>query len=440
MNKRLFLIFFVFLLVQVFVFVSCRPQAPCDHSWYLLENTDNVYRCSLCGEVKVVAKPKPQPCQTHDWVLQSTTFDGVVNAARRYVCPICGENKTQKVKNIVLVIGDGMGLEHIAAGQLASEKAFAFAQWNSASVNTDCVDATTGNATKTTDSAAAATAMATGNLTYKRYLGKDVQGNDLTTIMDIAAEYGMKTGFVTTDKPYAATPAGFSAHTLDRDNREEIVLSALQSDLNLMCGYTSVTVASKAEEIFQNGYALCDDFDNRNDVLQSDKAICMFDLEGYGQKVKLCEATEFALDYLDNENGFMLMVEQAHVDKFSHSNDFAGMVEAVNSLNDTVETILSWVGDRDDTAIFVTADHETGDLSVSSKPTLPHSFDLPSGNNVYYRWTQTSHSDSDVGLFYYGFDADLRRLPYFHSDRMVKNTDVFVLMNSLVEAIHKTDL
>lgn len=415
--------------------VGCAP-AECRHEWQIVPETENVFQCSLCKEVKVEEKPAPLPCETHTWVRQNDQLTSTVGVLRHYACAVCGQSKTEKVKNVVLIIGDGMGMEHISAGQLATEKKFCFTDWQFASVNTDCIDNTTGFATKTTDSAAAATALATGQLTNKRYVGKDIDGNDLVTIMDIAQQHGMKTGVVTTDKLYGATPSCFCAHSLDRGNTDEILNSAFGSNLNLLCTTSSNTVSEYQSQMTENGYAYCDSYDNRNE-LSGEKAVCLFDLEGFGNTVKLSEATDFALDYLDNENGFMLMVEQAHVDKNSHNNDFEKTVEALSSLNDTVQAVLNWIGDRNDTAILITADHETGDLSVSENKLLKNEYITPSGKTVYYQWSSGSHTDNDVGLFCYGFDLDFGKLPYFGNNNQVKNTDVFVLMKDIISDIAK---
>lgn len=429
--KRLCVCFVLFALFCLPILSAC---APCEHDWILQEGVEKVLQCSICGEYHLENK---KPCTEHRWVLCNSENSGIVGVEKNYACANCLQTKAEKVKNVVLIVGDGMGLEHVAAGQLASGVDFRFTRWSSATVNTDCLDSATNAATKTTDSAAAATALACGQLTYKRYVGKDANGNDLQTIFDVAMQQGMKTGYVTTDKPYGATPSCFSAHSLDRGNTNEILSSQLQSGLNLMCAARSESFHSMQEQMTQNGYVYCNNYENRNNLQQSEKAVCLWDLEGYGESVKLCDATTFALDFLDNDNGFVLMIEQAHVDKNSHDNNFDGMVSAVNSLNDTVEAVLEWVGNRNDTAILITADHETGDLSVSANAMLPNSYETASGSTIYYKWTQASHSDTDVGLFCYGFDVNFARLPYFGSQRIVKNTDVFVIMKSIVDEIHR---
>ena len=103
------------------------------------------------------------------------------------------------------------------------------------------------------------------------------------------------------------------------------------------------------------------------DIILSSKeedALCLFNIEKESEdSITLENATELAIDYLkDDDDGFVLVIEQAHIDKKSHSNDFEGTAKAANSLNDTIESVLEFTKDRNDTAIIVTADHETGGL------------------------------------------------------------------------------
>ena len=128
------------------------------------------------------------------------------------------------VKNVILIIGDGMGVEHISAAQMCTGEAFCFRDWQYASVNTDSVNED-GQGSVLTDSAAAATAMATGSLTVNGYVGKDSRGVDLSTVLDEARRLGKATGIVTTDALYGATPAAFSAHSFTRAFRNEVGIS-----------------------------------------------------------------------------------------------------------------------------------------------------------------------------------------------------------------------
>ena len=117
--------------------------------------------------------------------------------------PNNGDNNDPKeIKNIILIIGDGMGLEHISAGQLYVGKKFAFTDWQFTNVNTDSVD-TSGKGSVLTDSAASGTALATGHLTVNNYIGKNHLGTNVTTILDAALALNKSTGVVTTDPNFS---------------------------------------------------------------------------------------------------------------------------------------------------------------------------------------------------------------------------------------------
>ena len=176
-----------------------------------------------------------------------------------------------EIKNIVIIIGDGMGIEHVTAGQLYEEKQYCFTNWEYASVNTDSVD-TIGNSFITTDSAAGGTALATGNLTVNGYVGKNWKGKDVSTILDHAKSLGKSTGVLTTDNLYGATPASFSAHALSRDDTEDIINSQLTSNVDLLCGSTATACTDKAVQIAENGYTLCTDFSDIENAKNVEKA------------------------------------------------------------------------------------------------------------------------------------------------------------------------
>lgn len=336
-----------------------------------------------------------------------------------------------EIKNIILIIGDGMGIEHIAAGELVAGKDYGFTGWQQTAVNTDST-LSSGTGLVLTDSAAAGTALATGKLTVNNYIGKDYTGADITTILDLALLKNKSTGIVTTDALHGATPAAFSAHHTNRNASAEIVASQLGSGVHLLCGTTNSVCTSQKTAIENAGYTYCDDFSTVDTTFSANKTYWQFDLAGANPTVSLSNATRKALDYLNrDEDGFVLMIEQAYIDKLSHNNDFAGMTACMNSLNDTVETILSWLGDRTDTAILVTADHETGGLDVSTEPIFATGHAV--GETViYYQWTETIHTNDKVGLFVYGIDVDFSKFVFYGAQHLIKNTDVYELMKQLL--------
>ncbi len=353
---------------------------------------------------------------------------------------IINENQTNEsiitsnsnIKNIILIIGDGMGVEHVSAGSLCENKEYAFTNWDYVNVNTDSVN-TEGLGPVKTDSAAAGTALATGKLTVNGYIGKDYEKTDVTTILDEAKLYGKSTGIVTTDKLYGATPAAFSSHSDDRNSRAEIIKSQIKSGVNLLCGAYSSTCASYLDKIQTENYAYCTDYYSIDDTMTSDKAYWQLDLYGIDASIQLKQASLKAISFLNrDEDGFVLIIEQAHIDKYSHNNDFDGMVKSVKSLNDTVEAIIDWIGDRNDTAVLITSDHETGGLTVSKEARYAKSYEIDN-RTIYYNFSTTSHTNSKVGLYTYGINVNYSMFNYYTSDHLIKNINVYDLMCEILK-------
>jgi len=337
----------------------------------------------------------------------------------------------ESFKNIVLIIGDGMGYNHAKASSLYYDAEYDFMSFKSISVNTDSLNSS-GMPIELTDSAAGGTAIATGVLTKNGYVGKNQNLNDLNTILDYAKEKNMKTGIVTTDKTYGATPASFSAHSSSRSNTEEILLSQFESNIDLIIGSSSNT----SKEIFNNTSNKYTLVESKNDLDNIDKnkyVYGLLDLEGNSENgYELKDIVESSINYLSNDNGFFLMVEQAHIDKYSHKNDFINTVKMVKSLSDTVNYIKN---NLLDTLIIVTADHETGTLNISSNTLYPNKIKNINNNDMSYIYYSTGHSNTNICLYYYGFDYNFKAISYYNSKSLIKNTDTYIILKDLINKI-----
>jgi len=347
---------------------------------------------------------------------------------------ISPEVEETPIRNLILIIGDGMGPEHIAAGQLGSGAAYPFTSWPNVNVNTDSVDPS-GNAGVLTDSAAGATALATGNLTVNSYLGIDPYQRPLQTVLDVAKEYGKSTGILTTDYLYGATPAGFSAHSNNRSDYDRITETQATSGVDFLCGLRNDSHYSSYRSLLQeNGYAVCNTVNGIRDAsAESEKLYLTVNIENNAaDSLPLSSLALMAISFLENdEDGFVLIIEQAHIDKNAHNNSINGVVSSVNSLAQTVETVMEWIGDREDTAVLVTADHETGGLTVSSQPVFAEQYFSATGN-FFYSFSSTKHTDLHVKLFVYGIAPAFRNCTYYRSEYLIKNTDVFQIMKQLL--------
>ena len=340
----------------------------------------------------------------------------ITGCTKEYPFPVI--NTSTDVKNVILIVGDGMGYNHIEnaktyydMGTLAFEKDYVIG-----------VD-TSSKSLFTTDSAAAATALATGYNVKNGKIGMD--GNKtLTNIMEIAKDNNKKTGIITTDNLYGATPAAFSSHAKDRDYTNNIIVDQYQSNVDLMIGEKS----SKYQEYYQNftsnGYSIYEDYNSlvssntNNKILANISNLRSIYNPNITGQVNLVDIVSFALDYLDNENGFVLMIECGHIDKCSHSKDIVGALSEVHTLIDVANKCYDFAQNRDDTAIIITADHENGGLKKANDKN-----DIK--NSLY---SKSSHTSSDVPLYVYNCS-------FTNVGEKVKNTFIFYIMKHIVTNI-----
>ncbi len=328
----------------------------------------------------------------------------------------CEKGPSGNGKNVIYVIGDGMGFNHIENTKLyMGEDKLRFEDYYVGEVTTYSANS------DVTDSAAAATALATGVKTKNGRVGVDGEGNTLENLMEISKKYGKKTGVVTTDTLDGATPGGFSAHVDDREKIYEMHAQQQTGKVDLLIGKYSAAYDIYRPEFEKNGFQYADMLAGLNALPKGDK--CLGNIDNltpiYGDYVSadavpLKSLVEYALDFLsDDKDGFTLMVEGAYIDKHSHSNDIWKMMYALMDLNDAIEYILDWASERTDTSVIITADHETGALQkAASKEELAR--DL---------YTSTGHSASNVPLYLYNAKTELTA---------IDNTDVFQIAKNIV--------
>ena len=380
---------------------------------------------------------------------------------------------TKKYKNIIMFIGDGMGPNHVDAGGIYLGKPLCFdvtdENWTyHAYSNTDSLtsqgftydtsksllrpeenaslyDGTpspydsnvslgaSGNITTYTDSAAGGTALATGVKVTNSRLGMDIDGKPLENLVEIASNLGKKAGVVSSDELVGATPSSFLVHVGERHMEDAIIkgVAASPADLVLTQNPASFKNNKEAYESLyaQNGFSIAYTKDQLNPSVE--RQVGLFDLVSYKQDARpqvasLEDLTVYALDYLDNEEGFFLMVEGAKIDKKSHSNDAKNMMNELIGFNNAVEAATEWADARDDTLIVVTADHETGGLYYDRENTTKETIvsDI--------KWKTYNHSRTRVDIAVYGDISEfvgiygdnfstLEGVPYWD------NTDVFRL-------------
>ena len=338
-------------------------------------------------------------------------------------------------KNVILMIGDGMGPQQIKAGELYKGESLTMQNFPyMTKVETISKSDTI------TDSAAAATAMATGVRTTNGIVGKDSGYTDLETIVDIAHSLGKRTGVIATEELYGATPMGFSGHADTRGDRETLLTSAAtSSNVDL---FASSTITEEYQNIFTSaGYQLLADADDISEST-AEKVFGSYVIPAVaeamsadGNVVAFDRLVTEALEYLSQDkDGFFLMAEGSHIDHGGHNNDICYMLEELLAFDAGVQAALEWAKGRDDTVVIVVADHETGGLEVDSLATHEEVLETyqNGGAGAWYFWTTTGHSATDVNCYINGANIDFTKYSFGKKSR-IKNTDVFEIMKSLLQ-------
>lgn len=281
-----------------------------------------------------------------------------------------------QLKYIFLFIGDGMGSQHIqaAADALAADarEPLCFTGFPvQSSVKTASADGSV------TDSAAAATAISTGQKTTNGYLGLDTEKNRLDTIAETLRNAGRKIALLTTVSLDHATPAGFFAHVDSRRSYSMITDDLFASGFDFFAGGGFHNTPDAPAYASENGYTLIHSFEeapvsNEGKLILSSSLIfgdygVLPAIDGGARDLWLKKATDLAISRVTSPDGFFMMVEGGRIDYFSHYNDAASMVYELIDFNAAIQSALVFYAEHpQETLILVTADHETGDVSLSS--------------------------------------------------------------------------
>lgn len=321
-----------------------------------------------------------------------------------------------KPKNVIIMIGDGMGLNDIALANKFSDFLFDYGISFENLPNTgNCI---TNSLDGVTDSAASATALSSGIKTTNGRIGREKGGKPTVNVCEVARENGKKVGIVTNDAVYGATPSAFTVHNVSRSNTDAISRSFVEfaPDVLIGSGYsdftTYVTESEKHTELLQN-INVAPTYDlweiKLNQDVNGEKPFFGFMSVDFGcEDYKLAQATELALNRLENENGFFLMVEGAGCDKGGHGNVIEQKTVGVSVLDKAVAVAIKYCLKNPDTVLIVTSDHETGGVTLPSR-------DYELTDDLF---TTDDHTGVNVGVFALGYGTE-----YFN-DKTVDNTDI----------------
>ncbi len=305
-------------------------------------------------------------------------------------------------KNVIVMIGDGMGPTQVYSLLLTSNEKTAFERFPFSGFSI-----TKSASNEITDSAAGGTAIAVGKKTTNKMVGMTPDSIAVPSMLEIFADQGKKTGVVVTCSVTHATPADFIAHNINRNNNEEIALEiANKEKLDVLFGGGKKYFTERKDSVdligkmWENGWNVYDSLEQIEDNNARTMVVaCRKHMVKAPERGDfLPKATAKALEMLDNENGFFLMVEGSQIDFACHDNDSATLVEEMRDFNNTLNVVLDFAEKDGNTLVVVTADHETGGLTIVD----------PEGKytRTDFKWTTGSHSAVFVPIFSYGPGAE----------------------------------
>lgn len=331
--------------------------------------------------------------------------------------------KGKKVKNVILMIGDGMSLMHVYTAWAANRGKL----WLENAQATG-LSKTWAVKKLVTDSGSGGTSLATGVKTVYHAVGVDPEGKPLTSLVDVAKELGKDAGMAVTCRLWDATPCDFCCHNIDRDKEEELVGDYLTSGVDFVFGGGAQKFTNRKDgrdifkELQKKGYHVSrtlDDFfaydkNSRIFAVPYDKDTPLPDERGD----LLARASMKGISLMNqNKNGFFMMIEGSQLDDYGHFNQLDLLMKETLDFDQTVGEVMKWAAKDGETLVVVTADHETGGLT------------LVNGNKDEGRveccFSTKDHSGAMVPVYAFGPGAE-------NFTGIFENTDVFKKIKKLM--------
>ena len=346
----------------------------------------------------------------------------------------------QKPKNVIYLIGDGMGFGAVSSLLLSENGETGFEMAPVIGLNETC---SANN--YVTDSPAGGTALATGTRTCNGFLGVGPDSVQLESILKKAQKMGKKTGIVVNTTLTEATPGAFYAGVTSRKESYKIAEQFTESGVDVAIGAGLSAFINRPHSVdmtavlIEKGYDVYLDWKSVLDT-ESEKFVGILDMgdvhrrnksrnttasaaegaevclaaklaasEGKVDTTRFSEPTEYlhkacnkALSVLEKDapNGFFLMIESAIIDGYGHNNDSEGMIEEMKEFDQTLKTLIAYVNKHPNTLLVVTADHETGGTGVTYKS---HAINQPEG--LHLNFSTKGHTGTVVPIFAYGAGA-----------------------------------
>ena len=357
--------------------------------------------------------------------------------------PTNGDNLT-----VILMIGDGMGFNQVRMGRYVEVGKNESLIMESSSLNHSVM--THNINLGITDSAASATALATGVKTYNGRIAINSDGESVETILEKALEMGKATGVLSTTTVYHATPASFMTHVLSRNNYQEIVRQIVENknvDV-IMGGGLELFSVQQITNMADAGYSFVTN-KTALSAISSGRILGLFarsympfeSERNMTETPSLAEMTSKAIEILqENSSGFFLMVEGGEIDFASHDNDKVNAILETIAFDQAVCVAKNYVETHENSILIVTADHETGGPTIISEnlsgnlPTAGlteeqnRTLRITRANQLVVDWSTGGHTRNNVPMYAFG-----NAFENIDRTMLIDNIDIFSAMNAFIQ-------
>lgn len=311
-------------------------------------------------------------------------------------------------KNIILLIGDGMGITQITAGMYRNGNKLNLEKFKMVGLHKSYA-----SNNLVTDSAAGATAFACGVKTYNGAIGVTPDTLPVKTILEEAEEFGLATGMVSTSSIVHATPASFIAHQKNRKMYPEIAADFLNTEIDYFVGggkaYFDVRDDGRilSDELRSKGYYVSDYFEKEFNEIDVNFEQNFAYLTANKEPLQLTQgrdyfvsASQMAPVFLNNhsDKGFFLMIEGSQIDWGGHANDSEYIITEMIEFDKVIGKIIDFAEEDGETLVIVTADHETGGYAINMGSTM---------DSIVSGFTTDYHTACLIPVFAYGPGSEI---------------------------------
>jgi alkaline phosphatase len=317
---------------------------------------------------------------------------------------------TKTPKNVILLISDGTGLSQISSAYFYKEGEPNYSRFKEIGFIK-----TSSSKQDVTDSAAGATAFASGVKTYNGAVGVTPDSLDVATLVELVQDKNIKTGVVATSSIVHATPAAFYSHEVSRQYYEAIAEDLSSSDIDFFAGgglkffnkrKDSVDLVKKMQN---DGFYMNTEQLSTLDTLKEYSKVGFLLAEDGMPKMQenrgdfLPNAAQLGIDFLKNDNGFFLMVEGSQIDWGGHANEAEYVIQELLDFDKTLGRVLDFAEKDGNTLVVVVSDHETGGFTLSSRTiTMESGMQYSDYSKIAVTFSTGGHSATLIPVFAYG--------------------------------------